>query len=333
MPFGGPLAANALRSMPAQKPRPAPVITPAVNPSSPSSSLAAASTALGEVGVDRVHRLRSVERDQQHPTSSLGEHGSVLGHRTDVRRRARRAITSAEMDTTDFTFQSDDGTTIIGYRWSAQGEPKAIVQLAHGMGEHAARYPGSPRRSPARLRRLRQRPPRPRAHGRRRRSATATSGRPGGTGWSTTSGRRQRSGSRGAPRHPAILMGHSMGSFAPSSTCSITAPTSTPPSCPAPRRRHARGERSTRSQPADLSAFNAAFEPAEPVRVAQPRRGRGRPLCRRPGCGFSLDRTAMAEMVGAPGRPPIQLVWPRSDPTCRSTWSSGTGDPLTGASP
>jgi hypothetical protein len=37
IPTGGPLVANALRSMPAQKPRPAPVSTPAVSPSSPSS--------------------------------------------------------------------------------------------------------------------------------------------------------------------------------------------------------------------------------------------------------------------------------------------------------
>ena len=32
MPIGGPLVANALRSMPAQNPRPAPVITPARQP-------------------------------------------------------------------------------------------------------------------------------------------------------------------------------------------------------------------------------------------------------------------------------------------------------------
>ncbi len=44
------------------------------------------------------------------------------------------------MDTTDFTIQADDGTTIVGYRWSGPDDPKAIVQLAHGMGEHAARY-------------------------------------------------------------------------------------------------------------------------------------------------------------------------------------------------
>jgi len=44
------------------------------------------------------------------------------------------------MDTSDFKISTDDAETIVGYRWSGAGEPKAIVQIAHGMGEHAARY-------------------------------------------------------------------------------------------------------------------------------------------------------------------------------------------------
>ncbi len=44
------------------------------------------------------------------------------------------------MDESTFTFPSSDGTEIHVYRWSPPGEPRAIVQLAHGMGEHAARY-------------------------------------------------------------------------------------------------------------------------------------------------------------------------------------------------
>ena len=67
--------ANALRSMPAQNPRPAPVSTPAVSPSSESSCSTAREQPLGEVGVDGVHRLGAVERDQQHPPPGLGEHG------------------------------------------------------------------------------------------------------------------------------------------------------------------------------------------------------------------------------------------------------------------
>ena len=44
------------------------------------------------------------------------------------------------MDETTFTFPTDDGETVFVYRWSGAGEPKAIVQIAHGMGEHAGRY-------------------------------------------------------------------------------------------------------------------------------------------------------------------------------------------------
>lgn len=44
------------------------------------------------------------------------------------------------MDETTLTFTAADGTEVTAFRWSPAGEPKAIVQIAHGMGEHAARY-------------------------------------------------------------------------------------------------------------------------------------------------------------------------------------------------
>jgi hypothetical protein len=44
------------------------------------------------------------------------------------------------MDETTFSFAAADGSDIAVYRWSGDGAPKAIVQIAHGMGEHAARY-------------------------------------------------------------------------------------------------------------------------------------------------------------------------------------------------
>ncbi len=40
-----------------------------------------------------------------------------------------------------FTFASNaDGTTIHVHEWAPAGAPRGIVQLSHGMGEHAARY-------------------------------------------------------------------------------------------------------------------------------------------------------------------------------------------------
>ena len=48
------------------------------------------------------------------------------------------------MPSSTFSFPSPDDTQITAYRWDAAGEPRAAVQLTHGMGEHARRpVPGS----------------------------------------------------------------------------------------------------------------------------------------------------------------------------------------------
>ena len=44
------------------------------------------------------------------------------------------------MQESTFTFTANDGTEIAAYRWSPDGAPRRIVQIAHGMGEHAGRY-------------------------------------------------------------------------------------------------------------------------------------------------------------------------------------------------
>jgi alpha-beta hydrolase superfamily lysophospholipase len=44
------------------------------------------------------------------------------------------------MPASSFSYTSADGTRIAAYRWDADGEPRAAVQVAHGMGEHARRY-------------------------------------------------------------------------------------------------------------------------------------------------------------------------------------------------
>lgn len=45
-----------------------------------------------------------------------------------------------QMPSSSFTYTSADGTRIAAYRWDPDGDPRAAVQLAHGMGEHAKRY-------------------------------------------------------------------------------------------------------------------------------------------------------------------------------------------------
>ena len=44
------------------------------------------------------------------------------------------------MDETSFSFDAADGVSVSVYRWTNVAPAKAIVQIAHGMGEHAARY-------------------------------------------------------------------------------------------------------------------------------------------------------------------------------------------------
>jgi alpha-beta hydrolase superfamily lysophospholipase len=39
-----------------------------------------------------------------------------------------------------FRYEGADGAGLAGFRWSAPGKVKAVVQLAHGAGEHAMRY-------------------------------------------------------------------------------------------------------------------------------------------------------------------------------------------------
>lgn len=39
-----------------------------------------------------------------------------------------------------FTFQNEHGDSVFVYQWLPEGESKAVVQIAHGMAEHAGRY-------------------------------------------------------------------------------------------------------------------------------------------------------------------------------------------------
>jgi len=44
------------------------------------------------------------------------------------------------MPSSTFRYSSSDGAQITAYRWVPAGEPRAVIQLTHGMGEHAQRY-------------------------------------------------------------------------------------------------------------------------------------------------------------------------------------------------
>ena len=44
------------------------------------------------------------------------------------------------MPESEFDFRADDGQTLLARRWLPEGPPRAIVQIAHGLAEHSARY-------------------------------------------------------------------------------------------------------------------------------------------------------------------------------------------------
>jgi len=44
------------------------------------------------------------------------------------------------VETQRFRYEGADGTGLAGFRWSGRGKPKAVIQIAHGAGEHALRY-------------------------------------------------------------------------------------------------------------------------------------------------------------------------------------------------
>ncbi len=44
------------------------------------------------------------------------------------------------MQASTFTLATPDGVSLFVYRWLPDGPPKAVVQIAHGLAEHAARY-------------------------------------------------------------------------------------------------------------------------------------------------------------------------------------------------
>jgi alpha-beta hydrolase superfamily lysophospholipase len=202
------------------------------------------------------------------------------------------------MDETTFTFAAADGSDISTYRWIGDQTPKAVVQVAHGMGEHAGRY-----------RRLAEALTDAGyvvyANDHRGHGATAGSadrhGDLGPEGWAALVSDLDELGAIARREHPGIpriVVGHSMGSFAlqgylldhsadvdgavlsGTTAIDVIAPGIDP------------------TKEVDLSAFNAAFEPArteydwlsrDPEEVDA--------YVADPACGFGLNPRATASML------------------------------------
>jgi alpha-beta hydrolase superfamily lysophospholipase len=46
----------------------------------------------------------------------------------------------ARMPGSEFEFRADDGHLLLGRRWLPEGRSRAVLQIAHGLAEHSARY-------------------------------------------------------------------------------------------------------------------------------------------------------------------------------------------------
>ena len=218
------------------------------------------------------------------------------------------------MDESTFTYRSADGLDIAVRRWSAtrrgRGPPVGSVQIAHGMGEHSARYArlaealtahgwvvyADDHRGHGRSAVGLDGAGPPEALGDFGPGGLERAGRRPGACWASASPPRCRDG-------PHLLLGHSMGSFAAqqlvldhsrtidglilsgTTAVDLAATTMDP-------------EAET-----DLTALNAAFEPARtPFDWLSRDETEVDAYLADPWCGFGIDRAATASLVAAAPR-------------------------------
>ncbi len=196
---------------------------------------------------------------------------------------------------------SAGGQTIAVYRWLPVGDPRGVVQLTHGMGEHILRY-GHLAEELTDAGFLVQGQDH-RGHGATARANGTEAGSLGPGGWDalvTDVGRLVERGRQDAPGVPLILLGHSMGSFAVQQylldhsedvdAAVLTGTTLLD---------MIEGAIDT-SKPVDLSAFNAPFAPARTDYDWLSRdETQVDAYVADPWCGFGLDPTAGTEMLAS----------------------------------
>ena len=235
------------------------------------------------------------------------------------------------MNEDDFTLAGSDGMSIRGYRWSGEGAPNAIVHVAHGMGEHAARY----RRFAAALVGAGYvvYANDHRGHGRTAGSAEQH-GNLGTAGWRglvDDLGSVNRLARREHPETPLVMFGHSMGSFAlqqylveqsADADAAILSGTSAIDVI---------GAGIDPDAEVDLSAFNAPFEPA-PTEYEWLSRDRAEvdAYVADDACGFGINAAGARSMLEgtAVAGDPDQIAHVRSD--LPIYLMSGDDDPLAG---
>jgi alpha-beta hydrolase superfamily lysophospholipase len=224
------------------------------------------------------------------------------------------------MPSSTFSYTSADGTKIAAYRWDPAGEPRAAVQLTHGMGEHALRYEHVARAlNDAGFVVYAQDH---RGHGASARGQGADPEALGDLGKDSWPGLVDDIGLLSAqiraehPGLPLILLGHSMGSFAVQQYLFDHSDAADGVVLTGTAAIDLLEGALDLDQPIDLSAFNAPFAPARTdydwlsrddaivdAYVADPR------------CGFGIDTAGgKAMFVGARrGADPAQVAAIRSD--------------------
>jgi len=219
------------------------------------------------------------------------------------------------MPSSTFCYTSADGTQIAAYRWDPAGQPRAAVQLTHGMGEHARRYEHVARA-------LNDAGFAVYAQDHRGHGASADPdalGDLGKGGWAGLVGDIGLLSTHIRAEHPGlplILLGHSMGSFAVQQYLFDHSADADAVVLTGTAAIDLLEGALDLDQPIDLSAFNAPFAPARTdydwlsrdeamvdAYVADPR------------CGFGIDTASgKAMFVGARrGADPAQVAAIRSD--------------------
>jgi alpha-beta hydrolase superfamily lysophospholipase len=236
------------------------------------------------------------------------------------------------MSHTTLTYPSAGGVEITAYRWDPDGEPVGIVQITHGMGEHALRY--APLAAELNRAGLAVYGQDHRGHGATAR-AGAGYGVLGENGWAelvADIGRLTDLVRGEHPDLPLLLIGHSMGSFAVQQYLIDNSARVSAAALSGTAAIDLLAPGLNLDEPLDLSAFNAPFAPArtdfdwlsrDPDQVDL--------YVNDPACGFGTDAEAGKAMFAGSlrGADPDQLAKVRSDLPLYI--AVGDADPVNGA--
>lgn len=162
------------------------------------------------------------------------------------------------MDETTITVRSNDGIDLQTFRWAPDGPPRAVVQVQHGLAEHAARY----RRFAAALTAAGYLVYAPDGRGSGR-TAAGRYGEWGPDGWPGWVDDLACLNARIAQDNPGIrraLFGHSMGSFASQQYVLDHSADIDALVLSGTTEVSSLADMLDSDEPADLSAFNAPFE-------------------------------------------------------------------------